>query len=110
MYLVICCLRCISRVPDLMLIHNYKLHGIVCTRVELYGAPTADGRESWKESMLHIDLQGGCFVLSANHLCRIKYYPPPNYLFGGSYDNTSPKTVKLVNLIKLSYVKEKTKW
>lgn len=62
--------------------------------VELYCAPTADGRESWQASMLHVALEGGCFVLSANQFCRRKDYPPPpDYLFGGSDENTSPETV-----------------
>ena len=108
MSLVICCLRRLSRVHELILIHTYKLCGIVCTGVELFCAPTADGRESRKASMLHIDLEGGFFVLSANQFSRIKYYPPPlNYLFGGSDDNTSPETIKL---LKIAYIKEKQMW
>ena len=94
MSLVICCLRHLSRGPETILIHTYKLCGIVCTWVELYCAPIADGRESRWASMLHIALEGGCFVLSANQLCKIKYYPPPpDYLFGGSNVNTSPEIV-----------------
>ncbi|KAL3698735.1 hypothetical protein R1sor_012811 [Riccia sorocarpa] len=50
--------------------------------VEVYCAPTADARGSWQASMLHIALEGGCFVLSANQFCRRKDYPPaPEYSF-----------------------------
>eukprot|EP00928_Gymnodinium_smaydae_P049508 TRINITY_DN33238_c0_g1_i1.p1 TRINITY_DN33238_c0_g1~~TRINITY_DN33238_c0_g1_i1.p1 ORF type:complete len:335 (-),score=9.82 TRINITY_DN33238_c0_g1_i1:18-1022(-) len=62
--------------------------------VELYCAPTADARESWQASVLHIALEGGCFVLSANQFCRRKDYPPPpDYLFGGSEENMSSESV-----------------
>lgn len=52
--------------------------------IELYCAPTADARGSWQASMLHIALEGGCFVLSANQFCRRRDYPPaPEYIYGG---------------------------
>ncbi|CAM6017974.1 unnamed protein product, partial [Sphagnum balticum] len=52
--------------------------------VQLYCAPTADARSTWQASMLHIALEGGCFVLSANQFCRRQDYPPaPEYVFGG---------------------------
>jgi len=52
--------------------------------VELYCAPTADARGTWQASMLHIALEGGCFVLSANQFCRRQDYPPfPEYVYGG---------------------------
>jgi nitrilase len=34
--------------------------------IEIYCAPTADGRESWLSSMRHIAMEGRCFVLSSN--------------------------------------------
>jgi len=34
--------------------------------IELYCAPTADGRESWTATMRHIAMEGRCFVLSCN--------------------------------------------
>ncbi|KAL9399877.1 hypothetical protein Peur_008838 [Populus x canadensis] len=43
--------------------------------VEIYCAPTADAGEIWKASMIHIALEGGCFVLSANQFCRRRDYP-----------------------------------
>jgi predicted amidohydrolase len=34
--------------------------------------------------MIHIALEGGCFVLSANQFCRWRDYPPaPEYVIGG---------------------------
>lgn len=52
--------------------------------VELYCAPTADARGTWQVSMLHIALEGGCFVLSANQFCRRRDYPPaPEYVYSG---------------------------
>jgi nitrilase len=43
--------------------------------VELYCAPTADGRASWLASMQHIAVEGRCFVLSANLFARRSHYP-----------------------------------
>ncbi|WP_428264839.1 nitrilase-related carbon-nitrogen hydrolase [Haliangium sp.] len=43
--------------------------------IELYCAPTADGRPSWIPSMQHIALEGRCFVLSCNQFARRSDYP-----------------------------------
>jgi nitrilase len=43
--------------------------------VELWCAPTADGRESWLSSMRHIAIEGRCFVLSCNQFARRRDYP-----------------------------------
>ncbi|KAG7562692.1 hypothetical protein FFLO_01852 [Filobasidium floriforme] len=35
---------------------------------QIYCAPTVDGREVWANTMVHIALEGRCFVLSANQM------------------------------------------
>ncbi len=44
--------------------------------IELYCAPTADGRETWAVSMRHIAVEGRCFVLSCNQFSRRRDFPP----------------------------------
>lgn len=43
--------------------------------IEIYLAPTADSRESWQSTMLHIALEGRCFVLACNQFVRKSDYP-----------------------------------
>jgi predicted amidohydrolase len=43
---------------------------------QLYCAPTVDSRPFWKDTMVHIALEGRCFVLSACQLSKQKDYPP----------------------------------
>ncbi len=43
--------------------------------IEIYCAPTADGRPTWLPSMQHIALEGRCFVLTTNQFCRRSDYP-----------------------------------
>ena len=66
-----------------------KLGGLVCWEnmmplarmvmygkgVELYIAPTADGRESWQATIRHIALEGRCFVLACNQFVTKSMYP-----------------------------------
>ncbi|ABR84524.1 MULTISPECIES: carbon-nitrogen hydrolase family protein [Pseudomonas aeruginosa group] len=44
--------------------------------VQLYCAPTADDRDSWASSMVHVALEGRVFVLSACQAIRLSEYPP----------------------------------
>ena len=44
-------------------------------RIQVYCAPTADGRPTWCSSMQHIALEGRCFVLSSNQFCQRSDYP-----------------------------------
>ncbi|KAL1205492.1 Nitrilase 1 [Cardamine amara subsp. amara] len=56
--------------------------------VEIYCAPTADGSKEWQSSMMHIALEGGCFVLAACQFCLRKDFPDhPDYLFTDWYDD-----------------------
>ncbi len=43
--------------------------------IELYCAPTADGRDSHHATMRHIAQEGRCFVLAANQVMRVADFP-----------------------------------
>jgi nitrilase len=43
--------------------------------IQLYCAPTADGRDTWIATMQHVALEGRCFVLSCNQFARRADYP-----------------------------------
>ena len=43
--------------------------------VQIYLAPTADGRETWLSTVRHIAMEGRCFVLSCNQFARRGDYP-----------------------------------
>jgi nitrilase len=43
--------------------------------IQIYCAPTADGRETWLSTVRHIALEGRCFVLSANQFTRLSDFP-----------------------------------
>lgn len=44
--------------------------------VQIWCAPTADGRETWLSTMRHVALEGRCFVLSCNQFTRGRDFPP----------------------------------
>jgi len=54
---------------------------------QLYCAPTVDSRPLWKESMVHIALEGRCHVLSACQFSRLGDYPPDQQLPEGKERN-----------------------
>jgi len=43
--------------------------------VEVYLAPTADQREGWQATLIHIALEGRCFVLGCNQFMTKSMYP-----------------------------------
>ena len=43
--------------------------------VDIWLAPTADQRETWQASMVHIALEGRCYVLSCNQFVTKSMYP-----------------------------------
>lgn len=66
-----------------------KLGGLICWEnymplarmsmykkgVEIYVAPTADSRDSWNSSLIHIACEGRCYVIGSNQLIRKSDYP-----------------------------------
>jgi len=55
--------------------------------IELYCAPTADGRDSHHATMRHIAQEGRCFVLAANQVMRVADFPAGHpQPFGGEPD------------------------
>ena len=43
--------------------------------IQIYLAPTADGRDTWLATVRHIAVEGRCFVLSCNQFSRAADYP-----------------------------------
>ncbi len=50
--------------------------------IEIYLAPTADARDTWQSTLIHIALEGRCFVLGCNQFVTKAMYPAdlPGYV------------------------------
>lgn len=67
-----------------------KLGGLICWEnympmarmamynkgIEIYVAPTADARDSWTSTMVHIACEGRCYVIGCNQYFTKSDYPP----------------------------------
>lgn len=60
--------------------------------IELYLAPTADGRETWLPTMRHIAMEGRCFVLTCNQFNHRQDYPEDFDNFYGDNPDTPMMT------------------
>jgi nitrilase len=43
--------------------------------IQIYCAPTADGRKTWLPTVQHVAMEGRCFVLSCNQFARRRDFP-----------------------------------
>ncbi|GAC1604323.1 MAG: hypothetical protein NVS3B21_33520 [Acidimicrobiales bacterium] len=43
--------------------------------IEIYCAPTADGRDTWLPTMRHVAMEGRCFVVSCNQYTQLADFP-----------------------------------
>lgn len=67
-----------GRVGGLICWENYMplaRSALYAQGVEIYLAPTADGRETWQSTIRHIALEGRCFVLACNQFMTKAEYP-----------------------------------
>ncbi len=67
-----------GRVGGLICWENYMplaRSALYAQGVEIYLAPTADGRETWQSTIRHIALEGRCFVLTCNQFMTKAEYP-----------------------------------
>src|SRR4029079_8255140 len=56
--------------------------------IEIYCAPTADGRDTWLSTVQLIAMEGRCFVLSCNQFARRSDYPADYQTEFGDDPNT----------------------
>ena len=56
---------------------------------QIYCAPTVDARPEWQHTMVHIALEGRCFVLAACQYSEEKYYPAGHAVADESKRNAS---------------------
>ncbi len=67
-----------GRVGGLICWENYMplaRSALYAQGIEIYLAPTADGRETWQSTLRHIALEGRCFVLACNQFMTKAEYP-----------------------------------
>ena len=68
----------VGKIGGLICWENYMPHARIKLYeqgIEIYLAPTADGREVWTSTMQHIALEGRCFVLGCNQFVTKDMYP-----------------------------------
>ncbi|KZW02628.1 carbon-nitrogen hydrolase [Exidia glandulosa HHB12029] len=68
---------CWENYMPLLRTHYYALG------TQIYCAPTVDARPVWQNTMIHIALEGRCFVLSACQFTQQKDYPPDHAIAAG---------------------------
>ena len=54
--------------------------------IQIYCAPTADGRKTWLPTMQHVAMEGRCFVLSCNQYARRRDFPDDYAIEGSNPD------------------------
>ena len=54
--------------------------------IQIYCAPTADGRKTWLPTMQHVAMEGRCFVLSCNQFARRRDFPAGYTIQGNDPD------------------------